>query len=110
MGGRQESIPMTEKIKLYSYWRSSCSWRVRIALSLKKIEYEYVPVNLLKSEQLEDNYKAEFNGMGQVPTLLITKEGDESLKLTQSCAIIEYVDQAYPSPVTLIPDVKWQKY
>ena len=44
-------------VKLYSYWRSSCSWRVRIALALKGIDYENIPVNLLKSEQLVQDYK-----------------------------------------------------
>lgn len=60
---------MGDKIQLYSYWRSSCSWRVRIALALKKLDYEYIPVNLLKSEQLEDQYK----GMcGNNPHLIVT--------------------------------------
>ena len=44
-------------VKLYSYWRSSCSWRVRIALALKGVDYENIPVNLLKSEQLAEDYK-----------------------------------------------------
>ncbi|RKP19927.1 hypothetical protein ROZALSC1DRAFT_13356, partial [Rozella allomycis CSF55] len=43
-------------LKLYSYYRSSCSWRVRIALNLKKIEYQIVPVNLLKNEQNSGEY------------------------------------------------------
>jgi len=48
---------MADKFTLYSYWRSSCSWRVRIALALKNLDYDYKAVNLLKSEQLEEEYK-----------------------------------------------------
>ena len=44
-------------VKLYSYWRSSCSWRVRLALALKGVEYEYIPVNLLQAKQLDPDYK-----------------------------------------------------
>jgi maleylacetoacetate isomerase len=42
-----------EKLKLYSYWRSSCAHRVRIALALKGLDYEYIPVNLLKGDQFD---------------------------------------------------------
>ena len=41
---------------LYSYWRSSCSWRVRIALAMKGIDYKYVPIHLVKNEQMGDSY------------------------------------------------------
>ena len=79
---------MTEnKIKLYSYWRSSCSYRVRIVLNLYNLNYEYIPVNLLKSEQLSENYSNNNNKMQQVPTFIYNNK----IKLTQSLAIINYI-------------------
>ncbi|CBY21479.1 unnamed protein product [Oikopleura dioica] len=95
---------MADKFTLYSYWRSSCSWRIRIALALKNLDYDYKAVNLLKSEQLEEEYKSEFNAMGQVPTLLIEKSDGRKIQLTQSLAIIEYLDQVYDNGPKLIPD------
>jgi len=88
-----------EKPKLYSYWRSSCSWRVRTALALKNISYEYIPVHLLRGggEQLKPEY-AKLNPMKQVPTLLIN-----GLVLTESLAIIEYLDEVFPTPSLLPP-------
>lgn len=74
---------------LYSYWRSSCSWRVRIALAYKNIHYTTVPINLLHSVQSSEEYTAK-NFMAQVPTL---KLGD--LTLTQSLAIFHYLEDEY---------------
>ncbi|XP_066934808.1 maleylacetoacetate isomerase-like [Clytia hemisphaerica] len=82
---------------LYSYFRSSCSWRVRIALALKNIKYEYKPINLLKSEQQSDEYKL-INPSGSVPCL-VTK----GHTLTQSQAIMEYLDEVYPDGHALLP-------
>merc|ERR1712183_160393 len=75
---------------LYSYFRSSCSWRVRIALNLKAIEYEYKPVNLLNNEHSSDDYKVE-NPQGCVPTLVV-----DGHSMSQSISIIEYLDEVYP--------------
>ena len=58
------------KPTLYSYWRSSCSWRVRIALELKNVEYDYVPVHLVKNEQMGKDY-VKLNPSEEVPTLCI---------------------------------------
>lgn len=82
---------------LYSYWRSSCSWRVRIALALKKIDYEYKAVHLVKNggEQYLSSYK-EKNPMAQVPTLEI-----DGIILTQSMAILEYLNDTRPEPPIL---------
>ncbi len=96
---------MTKPI-LYSYWRSSCSWRVRIALNLKKIDYEYRPVHLVRDggEQHKDNYRA-LNPMGQVPTFV-----DGERQITQSLVILEYLERHYPHPA-LYPqdeDLAWQ--
>ncbi len=83
------------KITLYDYWRSSASYRVRIALNLKQLDYEAVSVDLLKKEQKSaDNLKR--NPQGLVPTLDL--DGD---LLTQSLAIIEYLDELHPSPALM---------
>jgi len=81
---------MTRPI-LYEYWRSSASYRVRIALNLKKIDYESRPVNLLTGEQDSGEYRA-LNPQGFVPMLEI-----DGHRLTQSVAILNYLDLKYPS-------------
>lgn len=86
-------------MKLYGYWRSSCSWRVRIALEVKGLEYEYVPVHLLKGEQRASEHAAR-NPMEQVPVL----ELDDGQRLGQSIAIIEYLEERFPEPALLPRD------
>jgi maleylpyruvate isomerase len=81
-------------MRLYSYWRSSASWRVRIALELKGIGYECVPVHLLAGQQRDAEHRAR-NPMQQVPVLEFEQAG-ALLRLTQSLAIIEYLDEAHP--------------
>ena len=81
---------------LYDYYRSSAAYRVRIALNLKGIDYESRPVNLLESEQKSDEYRA-INPQGLVPMLEI-----DGHRLTQSLAIINYLDMRYPNQ-PLIP-------
>ncbi|KGL78417.1 Maleylacetoacetate isomerase, partial [Tinamus guttatus] len=87
---------------LYSYFRSSCSWRVRIALALKGIAYNQVPVNLLKDggQQHSAEYKI-LNPMQQVPALKI-----DGITLSQSLAIIHYLEETRPSPRLLPQDPK----
>jgi maleylacetoacetate isomerase len=82
-------------MKLYSYWRSSTSYRARIALSLKGLKAEIIPVNLLKGEQKDVAY-AGINTEMRVPTLV---DGDYTL--TQSLAILEYLEEKYPQPALL---------
>src|SRR6266581_1103108 len=82
-------------MKLYSYFRSSAAYRTRIALNLKGLAYEYVPIHLQKGEQRRDGYRA-INPQELVPTLI-----DQAGILTQSIAIIEYLDERYPDPPLL---------
>ncbi|WNZ58039.1 maleylacetoacetate isomerase [Microbulbifer sp. JMSA004] len=80
---------------LYGYFRSSASYRVRIGLNLKGLEYEYHPVNLLKGDQHGDDYRT-LNPHGLLPTL-----NDGETSLTQSLAILEWLDETHPEPALL---------
>ncbi len=87
-------------MKLYTYFRSSAAWRVRIALNLKGIVAEQLPVHLLRNggEQKQAAYLA-LNPQGLVPAL-----DDDGHLLTQSLAIIEYLDETHPEPPLLPRD------
>jgi maleylpyruvate isomerase len=88
-------------MKLYGYWRSSASWRVRIALHLKGLAYENVPVHLVREggEQRKPEF-AQQNPMEQVP-VLVTDEGDA---ITQSLAILLWLEARFPTPPLLPAD------
>lgn len=86
-------------MKLYSYFRSSASYRVRIALALKGLEYEFQGIHLRRGEQSAPNFLA-VNPQGLVPALV----EDDGAVLTQSLAIIEYLEERYPEPCLLPPD------
>jgi maleylacetoacetate isomerase len=91
----------SEKImKLYSYFRSSASYRVRIALNLKDLPYETIPVHLLKDggEQFAPAYR-ELNPDALVPALV--DDAAAGAALTQSLAIIEYLEETHPQPALL---------
>lgn len=83
--------------------------RVRIALALKNIDCKYIPVNLLKAEQLDSGYTDERNPMGQVPALCFDDNEGNSHVLTQSMAIIELLDEKYPD-VPLLPRDSMARY
>lgn len=85
---------------LYGYWRSSAAYRVRIALNLKGIEYEQAPVHLARDggEQHRPAYRA-LNPQGLVPALV-----DDDLIITQSLAILEYLEEKVPAPALLPAD------
>jgi maleylpyruvate isomerase len=82
------------KLVLHNAWRSSASYRVRIALALKQLAYDYVVVDLLAGEQLGDAYRAK-NPMAQIPTLDVVEDDGRTLRLTQSLPIIEYLDERF---------------
>jgi maleylacetoacetate isomerase len=84
-------------LRLHGYWRSSASYRVRIALQCKGLDFEYVPVHLVRSggEQYSAEYRA-LNPQSRVPALE-TPDG----VLTQSMAILEWLEEVYPEPALL---------
>ena len=84
-------------LRLYTYWRSSAAYRVRIALALKGLEYESVPRHLLRDggEQRRPDYLA-LNPQGLVPAL-----EDDGVIVTQSLAICEYLEERFPEPALL---------
>lgn len=84
--------------RLYGYWRSTPSWRVRIALAWKGVAFETAPVNLLKDEQRGAAY-LQVNPQGRIPTLEI-----DGLRLVQAPAILEYLEETRPDPPLLPKD------
>jgi maleylpyruvate isomerase len=97
MGG---AVGYTETtMKLYGYWRSSSTWRVRIALAWKRIPYTYQPVHMLRGggEQHGPAYRA-VNPLGEVPSLEWTDPGGAVRRLSQSFAIIDHLERVHPQP------------
>jgi len=84
-------------VRLYDYYRSSCSYRVRIALNIKNLDYDIIPVHLVNNggEQHSDSYKM-INPQEIIPSL----ETDDGI-INQSLAIIEYLEDIYPTPALL---------
>lgn len=97
-------------MKLYSYFRSSASYRVRIALNLKGLSYEVAPVHLLKNggEQFSAEYR-KLNPDALVPAL-IDESAADAAALTQSLAIIEYLEETHPAPPLLPHDALDKAY
>jgi maleylacetoacetate isomerase/maleylpyruvate isomerase len=89
---------MLRGMKLYNYFRSSASFRVRIALGLKGLPYDYFPVHLAKGEQKQATY------MDKAPDGLVPLLEIDEASLSQSMAIIEYLDETRPLPPLLPPD------
>lgn len=86
-------------MKLYGYWRSSATYRLRIAFGLKGLDYDYQAVNLLKGEQREPGF-LKISPQGLLPAFVT----DDGATLTQSLAIVEYLDELHPSPPLLPKD------
>ncbi len=93
---------MSQGLTLFHYWRSSCSWRVRWALLYKQIPFEKVHIHLLKHEQKSESY-LNLNPNGLVPALKVG-----SNLLTESLAIIEWLEEVYPQR-PLLPKDPWQR-
>ncbi|MCL9781267.1 maleylacetoacetate isomerase [Vibrio sp. S4M6] len=93
------------KIKLYSYWRSSAAYRVRIALNLKQLEYDMLPVHLVKDGG--EQHSAQFSELNPNELVPVLIDGD--VTLNQSLAIIDYLDDHYSEP-RLIPQTTPDKY
>lgn len=83
---------------LYNYFRSSTSYRVRLALNVKGLDFEYKPINLLKAEQRSDAY-LKINPLGGLPTLV---HGGKNIP--ESFAIMEYLDEVFPEPALFPKD------
>ncbi|KAI9926827.1 hypothetical protein ASPWEDRAFT_716427 [Aspergillus wentii DTO 134E9] len=100
----------TPKVTLYTYFRSSCSARLRIALALKSIPYTPIPINLLKDEQLSPSHRA-INPSATVPALIVQHDyhnnpSQPPVVITQSLAALEYLDEISPaSAPSLLPPV-----
>ena len=92
---KTQTSPVFQKPKLFDYYRSSASYRVRIALNLKGIEYETCSINLLQGAQRNSDYKS-INPQGLVPALVIDNQ-----TITQSLAIMDYLENKYPEPALL---------
>ena len=87
-------------VTLRSYWRSSCSWRVRIALHLKGVDFETVSVHLVRDggEQHRPEHRS-LNPMRELPVLIV-----DGQPVAQSMAILEYLEEVYPTPALLPSD------
>ncbi len=98
--------PMTTDLQLYSYYRSSCAYRVRIALAYKGLPYTTHPVHLVRNggEQHKPDYAA-LNPQEQVPTLV-----DGDFVLSQSMATMEYLDERYPATPIMPADAQQRAF
>jgi maleylacetoacetate isomerase/maleylpyruvate isomerase len=90
-------------MKLYNYFRSSASWRVRIALALKGLDYDYAAIHLGKNEQFEPPFASQ-QASRLVPALVL----DDGHWLSQSMAVIEYLDETHPEP-PLLPATPFER-
>ena len=88
--------------RLYGYWRSSASWRIRIALGIKGIDYQYAAVNLRDGEQRGADHAAR-SPMSQVP-VLAWDSGGQKLLLSQSIAILDFLESQVPDPALFPAD------
>jgi maleylacetoacetate isomerase/maleylpyruvate isomerase len=88
-------------MKLYGFWRSLASYRVRAALRFKGIAAEEIPIDLMKGAQLADDYKA-VNPQSVIPSLIV----DDGAPLVQSMAILEYLEEMRPQPPLLPKDAR----
>jgi maleylacetoacetate isomerase len=88
-------------MKMYGFWRSLASYRVRVALAMKGLQAEEISINLLQGRQNTDEFRA-INPQGVIPALVI----DGGAPLFQSMAILEYLDETHPQPALLPADAR----
>ena len=93
------AILMGDNVKLYTYYRSSASFRVRIALNMKAMACDFIPVHLAQGAQHDGAFR-HINPQGLVPVL----ETDDGVTLSQSLAIVEYLNDICPAPALLPQD------
>jgi maleylacetoacetate isomerase len=96
-------MSLTDDLTLYHYWRSSSSWRVRLALALKGLQVTHVHVNLLDDETDRPEHRAR-SPFGYVPVLQVG-----SRTLIESMAILEWLDEVKPDPVRMFPGDVWDR-
>lgn len=97
------NLPRYRDFKLYSFWKSSSSWRVRIALTAKSIPFQVISVNLKEDQHLSAEH-VERNPMAQVPVLEFTDAlTNTTVRLSQSIAMIEFLEDAFPTQAALLP-------
>ena len=94
---------MNTELTLYGYWRSSAAYRVRIALNLKGLAYQQVPVHLVKDGGQQ--HSAEYQALNPQELLpLLVDQGNGGVRIAQSLAILEYLDEMFPTPALLPSD------
>ncbi len=91
-------------LRLYTYWRSSSAWRVRIGLALKGLGHELRPVDLGAGEQYSGAHRAR-SPLSQIPVLEIEEDG-RTTRIVQSMAILEWLEERFPAPALLPPDLE----
>ena len=96
-----------QHLRLYHYWRSSSSWRVRWALAHKGLPYEFIPVSLLNGESESPEHMAR-NPLGFVPVLEVTDDHGNTRRLIESIAILEGLEETHPEP-RLYPGDAWDR-
>ena len=100
---KASKTPLEDEILLFTYFRSSSSWRIRTILNLKKIKHKLITVHLLKSEQKSKFYKT-LNPSGYLPCLYIQKQA-----LSESMAISEFLEEQFPNSYPLLPKDKFKR-
>lgn len=88
---------MSESLQLYSYWRSSAAYRVRIGLNLKGLDYDIIPVHLVRDGG--EQHSIEYRGINPQELVPVLRHGNR--RMSQSLAILEYLDEVFPQPALL---------
>ena len=96
-------MPTPARFELYSFWRTSATYRVRVAFNLKGVQPHERNVNLDTGEQRSEAF-LKLNPLGAIPALLDNEAGASAAPITQSLAILEFLDETYPSPALLPTD------